>query len=346
MKGLLLAKPGAPYELVDNLEKPRPGKNQILVKSLVTGINPVENIMQGTGQLVTAWPIVLGCDASGIVVETGEDTMRFKKGDAVFGCTRLGVPGYSTFQEYFLMDERLTFKKPGNISVEEAATVGVGSLTASLGLIAGTHLKFPEHPPSAANASEWILILGGAGGVGQYGIQIAKFCGYKVLTSCSPSNNKVVKSLGADAVFNYKISLEDQLAEIETITKRNFSRVFDASAMAAETAMESLKTCSSGKTKYFSTTDDWTPMESEDNVEIYRIDLGLIGRSGDAHAETINNAIESYIPKLENYLGNGMLKPMEYDIVGTEFEGVVKGINALSAGKGGGKKIVVRLQDN
>jgi len=116
--------------------------------------------------------------------------------------------------------------------------------------------------------------------------------------------------------------------------------------MAAETATESLKTCSSGKTRYFATTDDWTPMESKDNIEIYRIDLGLIGRSGDAHAETINNFIESYIPKLENYLGNGMLKPMEYDIVATEFEGVVKGIDALSAGKGGGKKIVVRLQDN
>lgn len=346
MKGLLLAKPGAPYELVDNIERPRPGKKQILVRSLVTGINPVENIMQGTGQLVTAWPIVLGCDASGVIVETGEDIMRFKKGDAVFGCTRLGVPGYSTFQEYFLMDEHLTFKKPGNISVEEAATAGVGSLTASLGLVAGTHLKLPEHPPNAANASEWILVLGGAGSVGQYGIQIAKLCGYKVLTSCSPSSDKLVKSLGADAVFNYKGSLEDQLTEIETITQRNFSRVFDASAMAAETAMESLKTCSSGTTKYFATTDDWTPMESKDNIEIYRIGLGLIGRSGDAHTETINKVIESYIPKLENYLGNGMLKPMEYDIEGTGFEGIVKGIDALNAGKGGGKKIVVKLQDS
>ena len=56
--------------------------------------------MQGTGILVTSWPIVLGCDASGIVVEVGEGVAKFKKGDAVFGCTVLGTPGHSPFQEY------------------------------------------------------------------------------------------------------------------------------------------------------------------------------------------------------------------------------------------------------
>lgn len=56
--------------------------------------------MQGTGQLVTSWPIVLGCDASGTVVEVGEGVTKFKNGDAVFGCTVLGTPGHSPFQEY------------------------------------------------------------------------------------------------------------------------------------------------------------------------------------------------------------------------------------------------------
>ncbi len=56
--------------------------------------------MQSTGLLVTAWPIVLGCDASGEVVEVGNGVSRIKIGDYVFGCTRLGVPGHSTFQEY------------------------------------------------------------------------------------------------------------------------------------------------------------------------------------------------------------------------------------------------------
>lgn len=57
--------------------------------------------MQAYGLLVTAWPIVLGCDAAGVVVEVGaEASSKFKVGDEVCGCTRLGHPGYSTFQEY------------------------------------------------------------------------------------------------------------------------------------------------------------------------------------------------------------------------------------------------------
>jgi NADPH:quinone reductase-like Zn-dependent oxidoreductase len=56
--------------------------------------------MQSSGVLVHAWPIVLGCDASGTVVSVGSAVTKFKEGDGVFGCTRLGVPGYATFQEY------------------------------------------------------------------------------------------------------------------------------------------------------------------------------------------------------------------------------------------------------
>jgi len=58
------------------------------------------------GLMVTAWPIVVGCDASGTVVEVGEGVTKFKKGDGVFGCTRLGVPGYATFQEYVSSDRK------------------------------------------------------------------------------------------------------------------------------------------------------------------------------------------------------------------------------------------------
>lgn len=61
--------------------------------------------MQSTGLLVSSWPIVLGCDASGTVVEIGEGVKKFAVGDGVFGCTRLGVPGYSIFQEFVSSDD-------------------------------------------------------------------------------------------------------------------------------------------------------------------------------------------------------------------------------------------------
>lgn len=52
------------------------------------------------GLLVEGWPIVLGCDASGVVVEVGEEVTKFQVGAGVFGCVRVGFPGYMTFQEF------------------------------------------------------------------------------------------------------------------------------------------------------------------------------------------------------------------------------------------------------
>ena len=128
MKGIILDKVGGTFTLKNTLTKPTPNRSQILVKSLVTSLNPMyvplsicstplqfpiclkatnerktnnsEGIQQATGMQVRSWPIVLGCDASGIVVETGEDVKKFEKGDRVYGNTRLGTSGYGTFQEF------------------------------------------------------------------------------------------------------------------------------------------------------------------------------------------------------------------------------------------------------
>lgn len=81
--------------------------------------------MQKYGTLVEAWPVILGCEASGVVLEVGSEVTRFKVGDGIFGCSRLGTNEYTTFQETFLMDEALSYKRPPGMSAEEASTVGV-----------------------------------------------------------------------------------------------------------------------------------------------------------------------------------------------------------------------------
>lgn len=84
--------------------------------------------MHHTGFLATAWPAVFGCDASGVVLECGSGVTKFKPGDHAFGCTFVGQNAYSTFQETFLMDEDLAFKRGGSLTTESAATIGVGLL--------------------------------------------------------------------------------------------------------------------------------------------------------------------------------------------------------------------------
>ncbi|TID16188.1 GroES-like protein [Venturia nashicola] len=129
MKGVAFDKIGASPTILDGIETSEPADGQILVKSIYTAINPVDGFMASTGILIVQWPFVMGCDAAGIVVKAGASAAGplgpFQVGGEVLGCTRLGSKGHSTCQEHFLMDARVTTPKPKNITLAQAATVGV-----------------------------------------------------------------------------------------------------------------------------------------------------------------------------------------------------------------------------
>ena len=184
--------------------------------------------MQGTGLLVNSWPIVLGCDASGIVTALGPKIHSLKVGDRISGCTRLGHVGYSTFQEHFLFDERFAILPPSSLSFAQGATIGVGTKTACIGLLQGIGLALPEDAksPLKTGKEEWVVVLGGAGSVGQYAVQIAKALGYKVVATCSKRTADLVNSLGADEVVDYSQDERAQLEEIKTKTDGNFFGVY------------------------------------------------------------------------------------------------------------------------
>ncbi|KAM3068906.1 hypothetical protein ACMFMG_004080 [Clarireedia jacksonii] len=362
MKGIIVTSPGSNWSLVNDIERPKPDKRQILVKSLVTGINPMDELMRTIGLLVKDWPIVLGCDASGEVVEVGEEVVKFNVGDGVFGCTRLGYGGYGTFQEYHLMDEELAFKRPGNVSVIDAATVGVGLLTAAICLAEGNHISFPSSPANERADKDWFIVLGGTSSVGQYSIKLAKHCGYKVLASCSPASQTIVLAAGADETFDYKMSEERQLDAIQSITQGNFAAVFDASAANTDIGLKSLGELSTSSTKTFSTTNDWqgaspkitlllTLTRDRDtiqtppgvSIDIYRVHLGELGRYGEVKGDEVNRAAKKYIPVLQDLLANGYLKPIEGEVTAVGFEQIPNGVEALGKARSG-KKVLVQLQ--
>ena len=153
--------------------------------------------------------------------------------------------------------------------VGEFGTVGalndlLNLQTACLGLISGTKIELRAKPCN--EHSKWVIVLGAAGAVGQFGVQVAKLCGFRVLASCSPSNDELVKSIGADATFDYKISLADQLKKIKLVTGGTFSKVFDSSAMATENGLAVLSVSTDTEPKIFATTNDWSVLFFETPV--------------------------------------------------------------------------------
>ncbi|MDZ8054622.1 MAG: NAD(P)-dependent alcohol dehydrogenase [Aulosira sp. ZfuVER01] len=195
MKAVVIRRYGSAEVLqYEDVEQPKIKPDQILVKIHASSVNPVDwKIRQGMLQLLTGYnfPMILGFDLAGEVVEVGASVRRFQPGDAIYGSTAL--PG-GAYAEFAAIPENLAAPKPTNLSYEEAAVVPLAALTALQALRDQGNIQ----------AGQSVLINGAAGGVGIFAVQIAKALGTEVTGVCSTKNVDLVKSLGADRVIDYK----------------------------------------------------------------------------------------------------------------------------------------------
>jgi NADPH:quinone reductase-like Zn-dependent oxidoreductase len=197
MKAVVYRCYGSPEVLkVEQVEKPTPADNQVLVKVHAASINPLEwHYMRGTPYLMRAEAGMgfpqdprLGVDFSGTVEEIGKGVTKFKPGDEVFG-GRDGALG-----EYVVVRESASIvPKPTNLTFEQAASIPIAAVTALQGL----------RDVGKIHAGQKVLINGASGGVGTFAVQIAKSYGAEVTGVCSTRNVDLVKSLGADHVIDY-----------------------------------------------------------------------------------------------------------------------------------------------
>ncbi|KAL2802322.1 chaperonin 10-like protein [Aspergillus granulosus] len=348
MKGIIAEHQEAALQVTDNLELPEPSTNQILVKSIYTAVNPVDHMMINMGILVESWPFVPGCDAAGVVVEVGGEqaASRFSVGDEVCGCTRLGTKGYSTCQEFFIMDADLTIPKPKNLSLAEAATIGVGVETAALGIFKGCAIPLPDPDNLPAPKNEWAVVLGGASTVGRFGIQLFKLLGYKVIASCGTRSFEAVKQTGADVVLDYKIPTTDQVSEALNVldeTRRNLHYVLDAAAGGLEFGRALFNELPEGVPRYFATTNDWSGITDFEGGKSHCIQLGLIGRDSGAG---VNDTLARYVPVLARLFELGKLLPAPYVEIGNGgFDAVLEALEYQKSGAAGSKKVIVKVQD-
>ncbi|WP_372833230.1 alcohol dehydrogenase catalytic domain-containing protein, partial [Puniceibacterium confluentis] len=141
------------------LPRPQPTGHDILVEVAAVSVNPVDTKVRRSADPEAGAYKVLGWDAVGTVVETGDAVTLFKAGDQVFYAGSITRPGANS--AFHLVDERIVGKKPVTLSDAEAAALPLTAITAWEMLF--DRLDIRRAVPGAANA---IVIVGGAGGVG------------------------------------------------------------------------------------------------------------------------------------------------------------------------------------
>ncbi|MEJ2084050.1 MAG: NAD(P)-dependent alcohol dehydrogenase [Acidobacteriota bacterium] len=197
MKAITQDRYGSPDVLrLEEVGKPQIGDGQVLVRVRGAGIDPgVWHVMTGVPYLMRIMGLgfrrprtrVAGTDFAGEVEAVGSDVTRFQPGDEVYGGCR------GAFAELACARADKIALKPKNLSFEQAAAVPSSALTALQGLRDKGKLK----------AGQSALIIGAAGGVGSFAVQIAKALGAEVIGVCSTSKVDLVHSLGADSVIDY-----------------------------------------------------------------------------------------------------------------------------------------------
>ncbi len=181
--------------LVEEVERPIPGDDEVLIEVRAASINAPDWRLMSMSPRVRGLMFALrkvkvrrpGSDVAGIVAAAGRSVTQFKPGDAVFGWAR------GSFAEYACAPEPWLLPKPENVSFEQASCVGASGLTALQGLRDRGNLR----------PGQRVLINGASGAVGTFAVQIAKALGAETTAVCSSRNVEMVRSIGADRVIDY-----------------------------------------------------------------------------------------------------------------------------------------------
>lgn len=210
MKAIRMHDFGGPEVLtLEEVTKPVPAPDEVLVKVFAAGVNPVDwKIRKGLrkDRFPVSLPLIPGWDVSGIVEATGKDVDYFKQGDKVFG--RPDPTRNGAYAEYITVKANQLYFKPETIEHVEAAAVPLAGLTAWQGLF--------DHGQLAKG--QRVLIHAASGGVGSWAVQFAKWKGAYVYATTSEQNRLLVQHLGADEVIDYKNErFEEKMQDIDLV---------------------------------------------------------------------------------------------------------------------------------
>lgn len=189
---------------VDDVPAPTAGPGEVLVRVGAAGVD------RGTWHAMTGRPLaarlalglrapkdrVPGRDVAGTVTALGQGVTSYSIGDAVYGTAR------GSFAELAVVPLARLARRPGNLTVEEAAAVPVSAITALQAVRA-----------ARVGQGDRVLVIGASGGVGSYAVQLAVDLGAQVTGVCGPAKADLVRSLGAERVVDHTTTPLDTLPE-------------------------------------------------------------------------------------------------------------------------------------
>ncbi len=225
MKAAQIKKYGGPEVIeISQVEKPKVGIGQVLVKVYASSVNPFDiAIIKGYVAKMTdsKLPMVIGLDVAGVVCQVGEGIDNFVVGNKVYGQGSLLAGATGAFAEFVATPADIVAKMPSNLDFNQAAAIVLTGVSAVQALLKHFNLQ----------SNQKILIHGGAGGIGTMAIQIAKSIGAYVVTTATGDGIEYVKKLGADEIIDYKSQkfqevLSDYDAVFDTVGGEVYTKSF------------------------------------------------------------------------------------------------------------------------
>lgn len=209
-------------ELVEDCEIPIPNKNEVLVKVECASINAADRYIVRANYFIIRMVFglfrpskkkrILGMDIAGTIKSIGKNVKGFQVGDAVVADIRKSFGG--GYAQYAIVNAKHLVKKPEEVSFEQACTVPISGQAAMMGMIL-----------CDIKPGDKVLVNGASGGVGSFGIQIAKAQGAYIAAICSTNKAEAVKSWGADEIVDYK-----KKDSIKALIGNEFDAVFDTAS--------------------------------------------------------------------------------------------------------------------
>jgi NADPH:quinone reductase-like Zn-dependent oxidoreductase len=210
MKAVRIHTYGGPDTLkYEDVPIPQPAPGEVLIRVHGAGVNPVDwKVREGylRDYILHSMPLILGWDVSGVVEATGPGVSRLKQNDDVYCRPDLARNG--AYAEYIVVRESEVAPKPRSIDHLQAAAIPLAGLTAWQALFDTAELKLGQK----------VLIHAAAGGVGSFGVQLAKWRGAHVTATASKRNQDFIRKLGVDVAIDYeKTRFEEVVRDVDVV---------------------------------------------------------------------------------------------------------------------------------